>query len=105
MDKNAAKNFVLDAISDTYKDALIKLLLSQLAYARLTVSLLFTHNAWFINEILPQILGTKPHIKDFEIAPSDVFDNMRFMLCMDNGSSYPSQLQPHARKSGWLDFK
>lgn len=69
--------------------ALYELLLSPLANTGLKASLLITHNAWFINEIVPRLLDRKVAIKDFAIKPADLFDNMQFKLWMDNGGAYP----------------
>ncbi len=68
---------------------LMELLLSPLSVTGLSKSLLITHNSWFINEIVPRVLNRKVEIKNFGITPSDLFNNMKFKLWMDNGSSYP----------------
>lgn len=68
---------------------LMELLLSPLSVTGLSKSLLITHNSWFINEIVPRVLNRKVEIKNFDITPSDLFNNMKFKLWMDNGSSYP----------------
>lgn len=68
---------------------LMDLLLSPLSVTGLSKSLLITHNSWFINEIVPRVLNRKVEIKNFDITPSDLFNNMKFKLWMDNGSSYP----------------
>lgn len=68
---------------------LMELLLSPLSVTGLEKSLLLTHNSWFINEIVPKVLKRDVEIKNFEINPSDLFNNMKFKLWMDNGSSYP----------------
>jgi hypothetical protein len=66
-----------------------ELLLSPLAHTGKLVSLLLTHNSWFINFIIPKIFNKSFIIKDFEISPSIFFNNMKFELWMDNGSDYP----------------
>ncbi|SFD88149.1 hypothetical protein SAMN05518672_103668 [Chitinophaga sp. CF118] len=68
---------------------LSELLLSPLSTTGNIRSLFFTHNSWFLNEIVPKVLKRKAEIRDFEIAPSDFFDRMNFQLWMDNGSSIP----------------
>ena len=68
---------------------LMELLLSPLSITGLKKSLLITHNSWFINEIVPKVLNRKIEIKDFNISPGDLFNNMHYKLWMDNGSSYP----------------
>lgn len=68
---------------------LMELLLSPLSNTGLKISLLVTHNSFFINELVPKILNRKPEIIDFKIKPSDLFNNMEFKLWMDNGSSFP----------------
>ncbi|MGB8195023.1 MAG: hypothetical protein WCF67_24010 [Chitinophagaceae bacterium] len=67
----------------------LELLLSPLSNTGLKASLLITHNSWFINEIVPKVLKRSIEIKDFDIKPNDLFDNMNFRLWMDNGSTYP----------------
>ncbi|XZF14617.1 DUF6915 family protein [Chitinophagaceae bacterium MMS25-I14] len=80
-----------ESFSECYRHdkELMELLLSPLADTGRKASLLITHNSWFINAIVPKVLGRSIEIKDFEIVPSDLFNNMRFELWMDNGSSYP----------------
>lgn len=68
---------------------LFDLLISPLNNTGIKSSLLITHNSWFINEIVPKVLKREVEIKDFEIRPSDLFDNMAFKLWMDNGNSFP----------------
>lgn len=69
------------------------LLLSPLAVTGQLKSLLITHNSWFLNTIVPKVVGGIPYITDFELSPSDLFDHMHFELWMDNGSA----LAPSAR--------
>jgi hypothetical protein len=69
------------------------LLLSPLAITGKLESLLLTHNSWFLNAIVPQVVGGTPYITDFELSPSYLFAHMRFELWMDNGSA----LAPSAR--------
>ena len=70
-------------------EELKELILSPLSNTGKIESLLITHNSWFINEIVPKILGKKIEIKIFRINPSELFNNMKFELWMDNGSAYP----------------
>jgi hypothetical protein len=81
--ENFSSGYTLD------KD-LCELLLSPLHNTGLMKALLITHNSWFINEIVPKVLNRNIEIKDFAIKPNDLFDNMKFKLWMDNGSSYPN---------------
>lgn len=69
--------------------AVSELLLSPLACTGRLKSLLFTHNSWFINTVLPRIFQTEPVIQEFMIKPADLFNAMRFELWMDNGISFP----------------
>lgn len=91
IDKSKLNDFDFNRFAKFYEadSELYELLLSPLANTGNKVSLLVTHNSWFINEIVPKILKRKVEIKDFDIAPSDLFDNMNFKLWMDNGSTYP----------------
>ncbi len=91
IDKIEAKKFDFVSFTKTYETdkELFDLLISPLNNTGLISSLLITHNSWFINEIVPKILNRKIEVKDFEIKPSDLFDNMNFKLWMDNGTSYP----------------
>ncbi|MCU0438970.1 MAG: hypothetical protein MUC49_13810 [Raineya sp.] len=75
----------------SYKEnsELTRLLLSPLSYTGQAKSLLITHNSWFINHIIPLIFNTLPNLKEFTIAPSELFNRMSFKLWMDNGSAYP----------------
>lgn len=69
------------------------LLLSPLAITGKLESLLITHNSWFLNAIVPKVVGGTPSITDFALSPSYLFDHMRFERWMDNGSA----LAPSAR--------
>lgn len=66
-----------------------QLLISPLSHTGKLVSLLITHNSWFLNTIIPKIFNTNIIIDDFELSPSIVFNNMNFELWMDNGSEIP----------------
>lgn len=66
-----------------------ELLLSPLALTGKIESLLITHNSWFINSVMPKVLGTTPRVINFEITPTDLFTSMRFEPWMDNGLAYP----------------
>ncbi|NTV64688.1 MAG: hypothetical protein HGA65_14315 [Oscillochloris sp.] len=69
--------------------AITELLLSPLAVTGRVSALLITHNSWFVNAIIPQILGRPPQIMDFALDPRDLFTRMRFELWMDNGAGDP----------------
>jgi hypothetical protein len=92
IDDEAAADFDFKEFSKTYENdpELMELLLSPLSITGLQKSLLITHNSWFINEIVPKVLNRNIEIKDFNISPSDLFNNMKFKLWMDNGSAYPA---------------
>jgi len=52
-------------------------------------SLIITHNAWFIYEILPQIVENIPgNIKPI-ISPEIMFSNMEYRAWLNNGETYP----------------
>ena len=89
--ENFAKNYL-------HHRALMSLLLSPLSATGSIKSLLITHNSWFINEIVPKVLGHRPEIRNFSLSPSDLFDNMKFELWMDNGSAIPRSAKMTAGK-------
>jgi hypothetical protein len=91
INKSVIDNLDFDKFSQSYRQdqELFELLMSPLSNTGLKASLVVTHNSWFINEIVPKILKREVEIRDFEITPSDLFDNMNFKLWMDNGSTYP----------------
>jgi hypothetical protein len=91
IDPKAADRFGFEGFAKTYEDnkVLQELLLSPLANTGHKAALLITHNSWFINEIVPRLFKRKPEIRNFDITPADLFDNMEFQLWMDNGSDYP----------------
>lgn len=91
IDEDAAMKFDFKEFAKSYQDdkELMELLLSPLSVTGLQKSLLITHNSWFINEIVPKVLKREIQIKDFQITPADLFNNMKFKLWMDNGNSYP----------------
>ncbi|WP_304335493.1 hypothetical protein [Conchiformibius steedae] len=68
-------------------------LLSPLSVTGQLKSLLFTHNSWFINTILPMMYPVKPRIAAFDISPDLFFNQMRFEMWMDNGAVYPPSAQ------------
>jgi len=70
-----------------------RLLLSPLAVTGRLNSLLFTHNSWFINEILPQIHPQAAVIEDFSITPADIFSSMELQPWMNNGLCLPSSVR------------
>lgn len=81
----------INTFFENYKDdkKLVELLLSPLSNTGKVKSLLITHNSWFLNDIAPKILGRRPEIRNFSIAPSDFFNRMKFELWMDNGMAFP----------------
>jgi hypothetical protein len=96
IDINAAQHLDFKAFAETYNGntAVSELMLSPLANTGLRASLLMTHNSWFVNEIFPRIFRhetgfNEPFIQDFAISPADLFNNMDFLLWMDNGSAFP----------------
>lgn len=91
IDNEAVSNYKFKEFAKSYEDDqdLIELLLSPLSVTGLEKSLLITHNSWFINEIVPKVLNRNIEIKNFDISPSDLFNNMQYQLWMDNGSAYP----------------
>lgn len=91
IDDEAVSNYDFKKFAESYEDdqELMELLLSPLSITGSIKSLLLTHNSWFLNEIVPKVLKRKVEIKDFGISPSDLFNNMKFKLWMDNGNSYP----------------
>jgi len=68
---------------------LMNLILSPLHITGLKVSLLVTHNSWFINEIVPKVMKKDVEIRDFSLSPATLFENMKFQLWMDNGNATP----------------
>jgi hypothetical protein len=66
-----------------------QLLISPLSHTGKLVSLLITHNSWFLNFILPKIFDSSIVIDEINLAPSILFNNMKFELWMDNGSEAP----------------
>ena len=91
IDETHSEFFDFANLAKTYQtdNELFDLLISPLNNTGLKSSLLITHNSWFLNEIVPKVLKREVQIKDFEIKPSDLFDNMSFKLWMDNGISFP----------------
>jgi len=69
-----------------------RLLLSPLAVTGRVKSLLFTHNSWFINDILPQIHPQAAVIEDFSITPAEVFSSMELQPWMNNGLCSPNSV-------------
>lgn len=72
-----------------HDDEISSLMLSPLSETGQLKSLFFTHNAWFLNTVLPRIFKTTPIIDDIAISPSDFFNTMEFEYWMDNGMDYP----------------
>lgn len=94
------------AFFEAYKDnpALTRLLLSPLSHTGQARALLLTHNSWFVNEIVPLIFQTAPVLKEFTIAPSELFNRMDFKLWMDNGAGYPPSAK-NIEKMKATDFR
>lgn len=69
-----------------------QLMLSPLAQTGKLHSLLFTHNSWFIYDILPRI-GVLPNLQNIVYSPDDIFHAMQFELWMDNGMAIPQSAQ------------
>lgn len=91
IDDNAIKDINFQNFAKEYESdkEVMELLLSPLSVTGQKKSLLITHNSWFINEIVPRVLKRKPEIRNFDITPADLFNNMHYKLWMDNGSAYP----------------
>ncbi len=66
-----------------------QLLISPLSHTGKLVSLLITHNSWFLNTIIPKIFNANIVIDEIELSPSIVFNNMHFEPWMDNGTGIP----------------
>ncbi len=75
------KNFAMD-------EAVSTLLISPLTVTGKIKSLFFTHNSWFVNSILPKIIGTKYDIKDADISPAHFINRMKVESWM-KGEAYP----------------
>lgn len=78
----------------TISSELSNILLSPLSVTGQLKSLLFTHNSWFINSILPLIFRQtdqdfSPILQDFSVSPGSVFNAMNFENWMDNGICCP----------------
>ncbi|MCH7316126.1 hypothetical protein [Acinetobacter sp. ANC 3882] len=71
---------------------LSQLMLLPLALTGKLHSLLFTHNSWFIYDILPRI-GQLPKLDNIVYSPADFFNAMHFELWMDNGMAIPASAQ------------
>lgn len=84
--------------SYTHDEEMCELMLSPLSNTGQLRALYFTHNSWFVNEIVPKVLKRKPVIKDFGIAPSTFFNRMDFKLWMDNGTGIPPSAAKTAGK-------
>ncbi len=91
IDVESTEHFDFKGFAKSYEHdrEMMELLLSPLGVTGIKSSLLITHNSWFVNEIVPKVLGREVEIKDFDIKPSDLFDNMHFRLWMDNASAFP----------------
>lgn len=91
IDPSATEGLDFEGFARSYEHdaAMYELLISPLTNTGSRASLLITHNAWFINEIVPRIFQRKTELRDFAITPSHLFNNMHFRLWMDNGNAYP----------------
>lgn len=100
IDSKIIENINFEDFAKSYENDkdLMELLLSPLSNTGKKSALLLTHNSWFINEIVPKIFNRKPEIKNFDISPSLLFDNMNFKIWMDNGSAYPESSKLTAGK-------
>ncbi|MBN9299965.1 MAG: hypothetical protein J0I41_23385 [Filimonas sp.] len=100
IDKTACAKFDFKKIATSYAaDPVVhELMLSPLANTGMQAALLITHNSWFINTILPKLFNRKMEIRDFDITPADLFNNMQFQLWMDNGNSYPASCRLTANR-------
>ncbi len=68
------------------ENEIASLLLSPLAITGQVKSLVITHNSWFLNEIIPKIFKNRiPKIIDFDLLPSQIFENMEYKSWMNNG--------------------
>lgn len=75
-----------------------KILLSPLAVTGQLKSLLLTHNSWFLNEILVQLITKDQQFINFDIDPALFFNQMKFEMWMDNGFELP----PSAKANQYL---
>ena len=96
IDLSTAQHLDFKSFQEIYKHnpAMQELMLSPVSNTGYRASLLVTHNSWFVNEILPKIFPHNaalqiPIMHDGIISPSELFNNMNFLLWMDNGSAYP----------------
>ncbi|SDK99967.1 hypothetical protein SAMN05421823_104104 [Catalinimonas alkaloidigena] len=76
-----------------HDEPLRDLLLSPLSQTGRLKSLWFTHNSWFLNEIVPRVLNRPPRFQEFSLSPADFFRRMRFEPWMDNGHGVPPSAQ------------
>lgn len=98
MDKINAQDIIEFSQPYRKQKELMNLLLSPLHVTGVKVSLLITHNSWFMNEIIPKIMDKEAEIRDFKLSPSILFNNMRFQLWMDNGKGLPKSARLSAGK-------
>lgn len=91
VDVSAIAHLDFESFAKSYEhdSEVFELLTSPLTNTGNKAALLITHNSWFINAIVPRIFKRKTEIKNFDVAPSDLFNNMQFRLWMDNGNGYP----------------
>ncbi|MGK7942876.1 MAG: hypothetical protein AB4058_00220 [Microcystaceae cyanobacterium] len=80
------ERFHQDYVKDSHVS---EILLSPLAITGQLKSLLLTHNSWFINTIIPKITCQTYLLTNFNLAPADLFNIMKFEHWMDNGAAYP----------------
>lgn len=75
-----------------------KILLSPLMVTGQLKSLVFTHNSWFINEVLVKLNLQNIQLIDFDLSPALFFNHMKFEMWMDNGFELP----PSAKANQFL---
>ena len=75
-----------------------KILLSPLTVTGQLKSLVFTHNSWFINEVLVKLNLQNVQLIDFDLSPALFFNHMKFEMWMDNGFELP----PSAKANQFL---
>lgn len=77
----------------SFDEEIRDLMLSPLANTGKVKSLYFTHNAWFVNTILPLIFDRKIEIVDSEIPPFHFLKRMKKEKWM-KGEAYPPSQSP-----------
>jgi hypothetical protein len=77
-----------------FNEEIRDLMLSPLANTGKVKSLFFTHNAWFVNTILPLLFEVKMEIEDSDIPPFHFLKRMKKEKWMD-GEAFPPSQAPH----------